>query len=101
MTTLTIPLNGLSAAEARLNRAADRIVQAPIGGQGEKAGAAASRGHTGGPPENGRVQGLPLAETTPAGAIVDLKLAEHAYKANLTALKTMAETQDSLLEIKL
>jgi flagellar basal body rod protein FlgC len=98
MNALSIPLSGLTGATARLNKAAEQIVQKPVTSQAGKAPAAPSP-TTGGAPTNGRVQGLTGAERSLPGAIVDLKTAEHAYKANITALKTMAETQDSLLEI--
>jgi len=99
MNSLSIPLAGLDAAVTRLNRAADRIDETPVREQG--GGAAWASGTTGGPPPQNPPTGIRESEGSLAGAIVDMKIAEHAYKANITALKTMAETQDSLLEITL
>lgn len=99
MTSLSIPLSGLNAAVTRLNGAAERIVQAPVAAE---PGTAAVSGGAGGPPQQSRVAGLHTGgDGSLAGAIVDLKIAEHAYKTNIVALRTMAETQDSLLEITL
>lgn len=100
MNSLSIPLSGLNAAVARLNRAADRIVETPVREQGGT-GTAPASGNTGGPPPQSPPPGMRESAGSLAGAIVDMKIAEHAYKANITALKTMAETQDSLLEITL
>lgn len=91
---LNIAAGGMHAATVRFEAAAHDIVRAGTTAQTEAAEPAAPAGSTGAPVT---VSGLPQGDLL--GGVIDLKLAEISYKANLKVFEVAARLEDEALDI--
>ncbi len=95
ISAISSALGGLQAATGRLERAASTIATAPVNAA-DTGNSPDTSGSTGRPIDSGA---LFDQSDTFAGALIDAKLAEISYKANLAVLRVADNLTEELLDI--
>ncbi len=95
ISAISSALGGIQSATARFEKAASDVATAGAGQQSD--GTAQSQGQTSGRPID---RGAPFgADNSIAGSLVEAKLAEVSYKANIAVLRVADNLTEELLDI--
>ena len=96
ISAISTALGGIQSATTRFEKAASDVATAGVGPQG--GGAEQSQGQTSGRPID---RSAPLgASGSFAGPLIEAKLAEVSYKANIAVLRVADSLSEELLNIK-